>query len=302
MREEKEVKEGKEVEEAKEVTEKGGSVAAFFDVDGTLLARPSLERRFFWMLRYRRAIRRKNYLLWMVEAVRLAPRGIATMAQANKMYLRGVHGFCGEDGRSLLAYSLPSDTVSAAGERKKNALRFFPEALEQVERDAGAAGERSGACPGRAAGRPRNQIVNRSLRDAAGRSGGEVDGANRRRGDVWRSQSACGSKVGCGTGARPGAVLRVRRQRERQMAIGGGGETCRCKRIRRVGEDCEEAGLAGALLGERQEKRNAEARSTQRRIVDGRAAGIPRMRSVETGLITRNRWKRSRRSRDKQNG
>jgi len=136
MREEKEVKEGKEVEEAKEVTEKGGSVAAFFDVDGTLLARPSLERRFFWMLRYRRAIRRKNYLLWMVEAVRLAPRGIATMAQANKMYLRGVHGFCGEDGRSLLAYSLPSDTVSAAGERKKNALRFFPEALEQVERHA----------------------------------------------------------------------------------------------------------------------------------------------------------------------
>src|SRR5713101_5192034 len=136
MREEKEVKEGKEVEEAKEVTEMGGSVAAFFDVDGTLLAGPSLERRFFWMLRYRRAIPRKNYLLWMVEAVRLAPRGIATMAQANKMYLRGVHGFCGEDGRSLLAYSLPSDTVSAAGERKKNALRFFPEALEQVERHA----------------------------------------------------------------------------------------------------------------------------------------------------------------------
>jgi len=66
---------GKEVEEVKaerEVEEKSGGVAAFFDLDGTLLALPSLERRFFRMLRYRRAIAAKNYLLWLAEAVRLA--------------------------------------------------------------------------------------------------------------------------------------------------------------------------------------------------------------------------------------
>lgn len=63
-------------------------VAAFFDLDGTLVALPSLERRFFRMLRYRRAIPAKNYFLWLREAVRLSPRGLAAILQANKMYLR----------------------------------------------------------------------------------------------------------------------------------------------------------------------------------------------------------------------
>src|SRR5260370_13499398 len=40
-----------------------GRVAAFFDLDGTLLARPSLERRFFSGLRYQRAIPVENYFL-----------------------------------------------------------------------------------------------------------------------------------------------------------------------------------------------------------------------------------------------
>src|SRR5258708_17456440 len=38
-----------------------GRVAAFFDLDGTLLARPSLERRFFFELRDQRAIPVGNY-------------------------------------------------------------------------------------------------------------------------------------------------------------------------------------------------------------------------------------------------
>jgi len=85
-----EVQEIKEVKEVKEVKEKSGGVAAFFDLDGTLVALPSLEKRFFRMLRYRRAIRAKNYFLWLREAMRLMPRGISAILQANKMYLRGV--------------------------------------------------------------------------------------------------------------------------------------------------------------------------------------------------------------------
>jgi len=84
------VKERKEVEEVKDVKEKSRGVAAFFDLDGTLVALPSLERRFFRLLRYRRVISVKNYWLWLVETVRLAPRGLSAICHGNKMYLRGV--------------------------------------------------------------------------------------------------------------------------------------------------------------------------------------------------------------------
>jgi HAD superfamily hydrolase (TIGR01490 family) len=77
----------KEIEQRKE---KNGGVAAFFDLDGTLVELPSLERRLFRMLRSRTAIPAKNYFLWLREALRLAPRGISAIVQANKMYLRGV--------------------------------------------------------------------------------------------------------------------------------------------------------------------------------------------------------------------
>jgi len=83
----------KEVSQVNEVKGKSSGVAAFFDLDGTLVPRPSLEQRFFRTLRYRREIRIKNYFLWLKEAVRLAPRGLSTILQANKMYLRGVEIF-----------------------------------------------------------------------------------------------------------------------------------------------------------------------------------------------------------------
>ncbi|HKW65519.1 MAG TPA: haloacid dehalogenase-like hydrolase [Candidatus Acidoferrum sp.] len=70
-----------------------GRVAAFFDLDGTLLPLPSLESRFFRMLRYRGEIPLTNYFFWCREALRLLPRGISQVAYANKMYLRGVHSF-----------------------------------------------------------------------------------------------------------------------------------------------------------------------------------------------------------------
>jgi putative phosphoserine phosphatase / 1-acylglycerol-3-phosphate O-acyltransferase len=81
------VKGGKEIKEAEE---RRAEIAAFFDLDGTLLAGPSLERRFFRELRCRRAIGLKNYLSWIARALRLAPWRTTEMLQSNKMYLRGV--------------------------------------------------------------------------------------------------------------------------------------------------------------------------------------------------------------------
>ena len=66
------------------------SIAAFFDLDGTLIARPSLEWRFFAWLIQRGAIPRENRRHWLVQAARLAPQGLTTMRHANKMYLRGI--------------------------------------------------------------------------------------------------------------------------------------------------------------------------------------------------------------------
>jgi HAD superfamily hydrolase (TIGR01490 family) len=84
------VKEQEEIAEVKEAMEKYGRIAAFFDLDGTLVAGPSLERRFFRRLGHGRAIPAKNYFLWFRDTVRIAPRGIGAIRYANKIYLRGV--------------------------------------------------------------------------------------------------------------------------------------------------------------------------------------------------------------------
>lgn len=86
-------REVKEVKEIKEVADKERRVAAFFDLDGTLLPLPSLERRFFRMLRHCREIPPANYFLWWREALRLLPCGTSEVMHANKMYLRGVNSF-----------------------------------------------------------------------------------------------------------------------------------------------------------------------------------------------------------------
>jgi HAD superfamily hydrolase (TIGR01490 family) len=96
----------------------GVVVAAFFDLDGTLIPGPSLEKRFFADLRCRRAFPVRNYLLWLARAARLAPRGIQTMRHANKMYLRGVR----RDGSEF----------SDAEQINRAVPRFFPAAIDQV--------------------------------------------------------------------------------------------------------------------------------------------------------------------------
>jgi HAD superfamily hydrolase (TIGR01490 family) len=107
----KESKEVKEVEEVEEVEEKSAGVAAFFDMDGTLVCLPSLEKRFFSMLRYRKLIGIWNYVLWIAEMARLVPRGINQVMHGNKMYLRGI----------------------SVGEKDSlKARSFYPEAIERV--------------------------------------------------------------------------------------------------------------------------------------------------------------------------
>ena len=65
-------------------------VAAFFDLDGTIIPGPSLERRLFRSLRKQRAISTVNYFFWLAQAARLAPYGVSVVAHANKTYLRDI--------------------------------------------------------------------------------------------------------------------------------------------------------------------------------------------------------------------
>ena len=95
-----------------------GRIAAFFDLDGTLIAPPSLEQRFFTHMRRCRAIPARNYFLWLARTVWLAPRGLDAMRHGNKMYLRGVRSDRSESYEE--------------GQPEMAVPRFFPEAVDQV--------------------------------------------------------------------------------------------------------------------------------------------------------------------------
>ena len=81
---------------------------AFFDVDGTLLPHPSLERRLFWNLFRRGKIPAASCLRWVTQSVRLGPWKFKAMAQSNKTYLRGVPVSALEDFTSLLPEFFPA--------------------------------------------------------------------------------------------------------------------------------------------------------------------------------------------------
>ncbi|MGC1414930.1 MAG: HAD-IB family hydrolase [Candidatus Acidiferrum sp.] len=104
----------KSVPLARKVSEEGAQVAAFFDLDGTLTPKPSLEKRCFSMLRHRHLIGARNYFWWLAESIRLVPGGISQIMHANKLYLRGVRMDEAIFGASS---SFPS---------------FFPEAIERA--------------------------------------------------------------------------------------------------------------------------------------------------------------------------
>jgi len=125
-------KEVEEVQEVDEVEEKNAGVAAFFDLDGTLISLPSLEMRFFSLLRYRRLVGIRNYFAWIVEAARLIPRGINQILHANKMYLRGVRA---DGGTDIPVCLFPGDQAAETGKSRRQArmpIPLFPEGMDRV--------------------------------------------------------------------------------------------------------------------------------------------------------------------------
>lgn len=90
---------------------------AFFDVDGTLLPHPSLERRFFWELFRQGKIPAVNYLRWIAQMIHLRAMNLTTAAQSNKMYL------CGIPSRALPRFESRQDRWIPA---------FFPAAIQRV--------------------------------------------------------------------------------------------------------------------------------------------------------------------------
>jgi HAD superfamily hydrolase (TIGR01490 family) len=136
-------KEQEQPQEAQNVTEEKRGVAAFFDLDGTLMPLPSMEKRFSSMLRYKRIIGIRNYFLWLAGAVRLVPRGISQIMHANKMYLRGVRVDVRGGGTILPVCPCVRDEAEKnaerrrgeEGERKRQARMVvapFPEAVEHL--------------------------------------------------------------------------------------------------------------------------------------------------------------------------
>jgi len=115
-------------------------VAAFFDLDGTLMPLPSLERRFFRTLRRRCEIPLANYFLWFGEALELLPRGIPAFAATSKMYLKGIRTF--DERRtekcphSLVHTSGHPDEGQASEPPRHNPRwpvpRFFEQGVERV--------------------------------------------------------------------------------------------------------------------------------------------------------------------------
>ena len=90
---------------------------AFFDIDGTLLPHPSLERRFFWNLLRHGKISPTNHLRWAAQMVRLSATDLATAAQTNKMYLRGI----------------PAAILSTPDSQQGRWIpEFFPAAIQRV--------------------------------------------------------------------------------------------------------------------------------------------------------------------------
>ena len=89
---------------------------AFFDIDGTLLPHPSLERRFFWKLFGAGKIPVANCLRWAAEMFRHRGAEFSVVAQYNKTYLRGVS----------------TGVVSEMSREIRWVPEFFPAAVQRI--------------------------------------------------------------------------------------------------------------------------------------------------------------------------
>ena len=129
-----------ESKEWRDAIENGPRVAAFFDLDGTLIRLPSLEKRFFRTLRYRHEIPFRSYLWWLREALRLLPRGFRMAAHSNKIYLRNVSTLHKSGAESRSEFSAQERGHQAGGQAsapprlnpRLPVPPFFADAVERV--------------------------------------------------------------------------------------------------------------------------------------------------------------------------
>ena len=137
----KELMEVEEVQEVERFAKKSERVPAFFDLDGTLIPLPSLEKRFVRRLRLQREIPLKNCFLWLREALHLLPRGLAATVHSNKMYLCGVASLHCSGGLIPPSESDAENRNSFSAHASGGPARFF------AERGASQAGGRASATP-----------------------------------------------------------------------------------------------------------------------------------------------------------
>lgn len=94
------------------------TVGAFFDLDGTLLAPPSLERRFFFYLVRRGELGPAHVTRWLAQFLRMAAGNWRRATEGNKAYLAG------------LSTTLADEWVACAG---SEALPWFEQGLRRLE-------------------------------------------------------------------------------------------------------------------------------------------------------------------------
>jgi alcohol-forming fatty acyl-CoA reductase len=96
-----------------------GAIAAFFDLDGTLLAPPSLEARFLKYLLAQKMLRASSVWRWVARSAQLSKFG---KLGENKKYLEGIPESC--------AVSWAEDTFGEG--LSSRAPRFFEEGLARI--------------------------------------------------------------------------------------------------------------------------------------------------------------------------
>jgi len=151
-----------------------GRPAAFFDLDGTLLPPPSLEWRFVRLLRYRRLIGASQALAWATEALRLAPRGLAELRNANKMHLRGISADLSAISQHFCIAFFPGGIERAAEHAAEgHALMLVSGTLQPLAQIAALTLERELAARGHKAA---VEVCATQLEESAGRWTGRLVG------------------------------------------------------------------------------------------------------------------------------
>jgi HAD superfamily hydrolase (TIGR01490 family) len=94
-----------------------GKIGAFFDLDGTLIASPSLEWQFIGYLLARDAVGGGEILRWLAQCAKDCLRDPHAVILANKRYLSGLRASLADEWANSLAHGFPT---------------FFPAGIECV--------------------------------------------------------------------------------------------------------------------------------------------------------------------------